>query len=99
MPLGVEINDLYFQLSKKANHDKGANVWLPPGYDQTKKYPVFYVNHGYGGDESSMVNGMGVREIAANLIKSGEAVPMIIVFTHQYTNPRNRKRLGGCSVL
>lgn len=83
--------------SKKANHDKGANVWLPPGYDQTKKYPVFYVNHGYGGDESSMVNGMGVREIAANLIKSGEAVPMIIVFTHQYTNPDRTTETGNGS--
>ena len=80
--------------SKKANRNKGANVWLPPGYDSSKKYPVFYVNHGYGGDESSMVNGMGVREIATNLIKSGEAVPMIIVFTNQYTDPQHEKQTG-----
>lgn len=80
--------------SKKANRDKGANVWLPPGYDASKKYPVFYVNHGYGGDESSMVNGMGVREIATNLIKSGEAEPMIIVFTNQYTDPQHEKQTG-----
>lgn len=78
--------------SKKANHDKGANVWLPPGYDKNKQYPVLYVNHGYGGDESAMVNGMGVREIATTLIKSGEAEPMIIVFTNQYTHPT---RMGG----
>ena len=80
--------------SKKANHDKGANVWLPPGYDTSKQYPVFYVNHGYGGNESSMVNGMGVREIATNLINSGEAEPMIIVFTHQYTNPERMTESG-----
>ena len=80
--------------SKKANRDKGANVWLPPGYDSSKKYPVFYVNHGYGGDESTMLNGMGVREIATNLIKSGEAEPMIIVFTNQYTDPQHEKQTG-----
>ena len=80
--------------SKKANRNKGANVWLPPGYDSSQKYPVFYVNHGYGGDESSMMNGMGVREIATNLIKSGEAEPMIIVFTNQYTDPNHEKQTG-----
>ena len=83
--------------SKKANREKGANVWLPPGYDANKKYPVFYVNHGYGGDETSMVNGMGVREIATNLIKSGEAEPMIIVFTNQYTDPNRAAQSGNGS--
>ncbi len=80
--------------SKTANRDKGANVWLPPGYDPNEQYPVFYVNHGYGGDESAMVNGMGVREIATNLIKSGDAVPMIIVFTDQYSDPAHPKQTG-----
>ncbi|MBQ5338401.1 MAG: carbohydrate binding domain-containing protein [Oscillospiraceae bacterium] len=80
--------------SKTANRDKGANVWLPPGYDKNEKYPVFYVNHGYGGDESAMVNGMGVREIATSLIKSGDAVPMIIVFTDQYSDPAHPKQTG-----
>ena len=80
--------------SKTANRDKGANVWLPPGYDASKKYPVFYVNHGYGGDEFTMVNGMGVREIASNLIKSGDAEPMIIVFTDQYSDPAHPKQTG-----
>ena len=80
--------------SKTANRDKGANVWLPPGYDANQKYPVFYVNHGYGGDESSMVSGMGIREIATNLINSGDAVPMIIVFTDQYSDPTHPKQTG-----
>ena len=80
--------------SKKANRNKGANVWLPPGYDKSKKYPVFYVNHGYGGDEGSMVNGNGILEIATNLINSGDAEPMIIVFTNQYTDPNHEKQTG-----
>lgn len=83
--------------SKKANREKGANVWLPPSYDKSKKYPVLYVNHGYGGDESAMLDGMGVREIASNLIKSGEAEPMIIVFTNQYTNAARAYATGNGS--
>lgn len=83
--------------SKKANRNKGANVWLPPGYDKSRQYPVFYVNHGYGGDESSMVNGNGVLEIATNLIKSGDAEPMIIVFTNQYTDPNRATQSGNGS--
>ena len=83
--------------SEKAGHDKNANVWLPPGYDTNQQYPVFYVNHGYGGDEYAMTDGNGIREIATNLIKSGEAVPMIIVFTHQYTHPTRMKDSGNGS--
>ena len=44
-----------------------------------------------------MVNGMGILEIATSLIKSGEAEPMIIVFTHQYTNPASNKESGNGS--
>ena len=83
--------------STKANREKGAYVWLPPGYDESRQYPVFYVNHGYGADESGMINGMGVREIATNLIQSGDAVPMIIVFTNQYTNPDRATSTGNGS--
>lgn len=80
--------------SKKAGHDKGANVWLPPEYDPNRQYPVMYVNHGYGGDESAMTSGMGILELATTLIRSGEAVPMLIVFTNQYTHPDRMSGAG-----
>ena len=83
--------------SKKAGHDKGANVWLPPGYDKNSQYPVLYVNHGYGGDEFAMMDGNGIREMATNLIRSGDAEPMIIVFTHQYTHPTRTTDSGNGS--
>ena len=72
--------------SKKAEKDKGAYVWLPPNYSPENKYPVFYVNHGITGDESSMLKGFALPEMASNLILSGEAEPMIMVFTFMYTN-------------
>ncbi len=80
--------------SKTAEKEKGANVLLPPGYDSSKQYPVLYVNHGIFGDENSMLDdGMKIRTMAANLSASGEAVPMIIVFTSMFTS----KTLDQCT--
>src|SRR5580704_1754479 len=56
-------------------------VYLPPGYleDTSKKYPVFYLLHGGGGDEDAWT-GMGrMTVIMDNLIAAGKAVPMIVV--------------------
>ena len=75
--------------SKQINREKGAFVWTPPGYDPSQKYPVMYVNHGIHGNEFSMIGDFSIVESATGLIKSGEAVPMIIVFTSMYTNPNS----------
>ena len=83
---GGELTHITY-FSQKANKEKGAHVWLPPGYDPAKQYPVFYVNHGIQGNEYTMLNGFGIMESAAGLIEAGEAEPMIIVFTFMYTNP------------
>jgi enterochelin esterase-like enzyme len=56
-------------------------VYLPPDYlrNPTKKYPVFYLLHGGGGDEDAWT-GMGrMTVIMDNLIAAGKAVPMIVV--------------------
>ena len=80
--------------SKKANRNKPANVWTPPGYDPSKKYPVMFMNHGVMGGENDMLNGWGIREMASNLIKSGDAVPFIIVFPQMYTDPASGSATG-----
>ncbi|MCR5718215.1 MAG: hypothetical protein K6F80_04170 [Oscillospiraceae bacterium] len=70
-----------------ANKQKRANVLLPPDFDSSRQYPVLYVNHGIFGDCQSMLDdGMGVIPLAGNLLRSGEAEPMIIVFTSMYTS-------------
>ena len=66
--------------------EKSCNVILPPDYDANKEYPVMYVLHGIGGDENSMLNGMGVQELLTGLTASGEAEEMIIVLPSQYTS-------------
>lgn len=83
---GGELSHITY-FSKKANKEKGAHVWLPPHYDPSQKYPVFYVNHGIQGNEFTMLGGFNIMESAAGLIEKGEAKPMIIVFTSMYTNP------------
>ncbi len=80
--------------SKKAGHDKGANVWLPPGYSENQKYPVLYMGHGIFGNENSMLSGFSVPEMAYNLISSGKAQPFIIIFTQMYTDPKSEQPAG-----
>ncbi len=80
--------------SKKANRNKPANVWLPAGYTEGKKYPVVYMNHGVMGGEGDMVKGWCITEMASNLIKNGDVQPFIIVFPQMYTDP-NAERPGG----
>lgn len=71
--------------SSTAGRDKSANVLLPEGYSENEKYPVLYVNHGIFGDEESML-GMNVRDLAGNLMSSGEAEKMIIVFPNMFSS-------------
>lgn len=56
------------------------HVYTPPGYDDSnEEYPVFYLLHG-GGDEDSGWSTIGrAGFILDNLIAEGKAVPMIVV--------------------
>ena len=55
-----------------------ATVYLPPKYDASRKYPVLYLLHGIGGDETEWLQGVP-NIILDNLIADGKAVDMIIV--------------------
>ena len=55
-----------------------ATVYLPPKYDASKKYPVLYLLHGIGGDETEWLAGVP-NVILDNLIADGKAKDMIIV--------------------
>ena len=56
-----------------------ANVCLPPGYSPDKKYPVLYLLHGIGGDETEWLRFDSPNVVLDNLLADGKAVPMIIV--------------------
>ena len=63
-----------------------AFVYLPPHYDSqpNKRYPVLYLQHGGGEDETGWVRQGHANFILDNLIASGEAEPMIIVMANGY---------------
>lgn len=55
-------------------------IYLPPGYSaNTRDYPVLYLLHGYTDSEWAWVQFGQVPHIADEVIRSGEAPPMIIV--------------------
>lgn len=73
--------------SKFAGRDKKAIVILPPGYSESEKYPVVYVNHGIFGSADNMLDpSLGVQIIAGNLMADGQAEKMIIVLTNMWTS-------------
>jgi enterochelin esterase family protein len=58
-------------------------VYTPPGYEKDgKKYPVFYLLHGAGGDEDAWTTLGRAPWILDNLIAQGKAEPMIVVMTN-----------------
>lgn len=56
-----------------------ANVYLPPGYSPDRRYPVLYLLHGIGGDETEWLRFTSPNVILDNLVADGKAEPMIVV--------------------
>ncbi|WP_428654022.1 alpha/beta hydrolase [Runella sp.] len=56
------------------------NIYLPADYDKTNRaYPVLYLLHGFGDDETGWVQFGEANAIADKAIQNGESAPMIIV--------------------
>jgi predicted alpha/beta superfamily hydrolase len=74
--------------SKSTNTSRRAFVYTPPGYekDKSKKYPVLYLQHGWGEDETAWSNQGHANLIMDNLIAEGKIKPFIIVMTYGMTN-------------
>ncbi len=81
--------------SKSTNSKRRIFVYTPPGYDKetATKYPVLYLMHG-GGEDETVWTAMGrAHVILDNLIAEKKAKPMIIVM--DTTNVRMAGRGGG----
>lgn len=74
--------------SKSTNTSRRAFVYTPPGYDKDLKqrYPVLYLQHGWGEDETAWSNQGRANLIMDNLIAEGKIKPFIIVMTYGMTN-------------
>lgn len=65
--------------SKTVGTTRKMNVYTPPGYSKDKKYPVLYLLHGIGGDETEWERFAHPDIVMDNLLADGKAVPMIVV--------------------
>ncbi len=73
-------------LSKITGQWRRCFVYTPPGYDTSvgTRYPVLYLQHGSGEDETGWTFQGRANLILDNLIADKKAVPMIIVMDNGY---------------
>ena len=86
VPHGNILQILFQSPSTKTS--RWAFVYTPPGYgaDKSKRYPVLYLQHGWGEDETAWSNQGHANLIMDNLIAEGKIKPFIIVMTYGMTN-------------
>jgi enterochelin esterase-like enzyme len=74
--------------SPSTNTVRRAFVYTPPSYtkDVNVRYPVLYLQHGWGEDETAWSNQGHANLIMDNLIAEGKIKPFIIVMTYGMTN-------------
>lgn len=71
--------------SRTTGQARRAYVYLPPNYEKTVvRYPVLYLQHGAGENETSWTWQGKANLILDNLIAEGKAVPMIVVMDWGY---------------
>ncbi len=82
-----QVREILFP-SKSTNTSRRAFVYTPPGYekDLNKRYPVLYLQHGYGENEYGWASQGKANLIMDNLIAESKAKPFIIVMTYGMTN-------------
>ena len=79
--------------SESTKQMRRAFVYTPPTYGKDKKkYPVLYLQHGWGEDETSWSRQGCAGIIMDNLLAEGKCVPFIVVMTYGMTN---EVRFGG----
>jgi enterochelin esterase-like enzyme len=76
--------------SKTVGTRRKMQVYTPPGYTREQKYPVLYLLHGIGGDETEWQRFAQPDVLLDNLIADGKAVPMIIVMPNGRAQENDR---------
>jgi len=86
VPYG-QVREVWYHSSVTATW-RHALVYLPPDYDTRTKtrYPVLYLQHGGGEDETGWIRQGKANFILDNLIASGSTKPMIVVMANGYAN-------------
>jgi enterochelin esterase-like enzyme len=87
--------------SPSTGTSRRAFVYTPPGYDksQRERYPVLYLQHGWGEDETAWSVQGRANLIMDNLIAAGKTRPFIIVMTYGMTNDVRPGSPGGLAAF
>jgi enterochelin esterase-like enzyme len=93
---------MIWYLSKTTGDWRRAMVYTPPGYDANMRtrYPVLYLQHGAGEDETGWTKQGHANFILDNLLAEKKAKPMIVVMDKGYAYrpgeaPAGRAPAGG----
>jgi enterochelin esterase-like enzyme len=80
-----QVREVWYD-SKVTGTWRRAFVYTPPGYDEQPeaRYPVLYLQHGGGEDETGWVRQGKANFILDNLIAEGKCRPMILVMAYGY---------------
>jgi len=70
--------------SKTVGEKRKMTIWTPPDYSKDKKYPVFYLLHGSGDDETGWQKKGSADVILDNLYADKKIVPMIVVMPNGF---------------
>jgi len=85
--------------SKSTGTPRRAVVYTPPGYEKSSsKYPVLYLQHGWGENETSWGIQGKANLIMDNMIAEGRVKPFIVVMSYGMTNtgvPMGARRPAG----
>lgn len=87
--------------SPSTGSERRAFVYTPPGYAEAKanRYPVLYLQHGWGEDETAWFNQGRANLIMDNLIAARQTRPFIIVTTYGMTNDIRPGQPGGLAAF
>ena len=77
VPRGTVTHEFF--LSSLTGRLESCLVYLPPAFDVNEKYPILYLQHGYGENETGWVYQGRMNRILDSLIAEKKAVPMIVV--------------------
>jgi enterochelin esterase-like enzyme len=80
--------------SKSVGTTRKMQVYTPPGYSKDKKYPVLYLLHGIGGDETEWQRLATPNVLLDNLIAERKATPMIVVMPNGRAQKNDRAEGG-----
>jgi enterochelin esterase-like enzyme len=84
-----KVSDNLTMKSKILNMDRKYSVYLPPDYEiSNRSYPVLYLLHGAGDDQTGWVQFGEVNLIADKAIHEGKSTAMIIVMPDANTGRR-----------